>query len=172
MFELLEPIIVRHGGHVDKFVGDGLLAVFGAPEGFSDHADRALAAGLEILEAFKRAGGPLRVCVGINSGRVVAGSIGGAGRLNFSVIGDAVNVAARAEAATRDGADDLLLTRATADALVHTDVPLSSRGQIPLKGKSDPVELLAPERQLADASLLRAGGARREPRDPPVRPLP
>ena len=172
MFELLVPIIVRHGGHVDKFIGDGLLAVFGAPEGFSDHADRALAAGLEILEAFRSAGGPLRVCVGINSGRVVAGSIGGAGRLNFSVIGDAVNVAARVEAATRDGAHDLLLTRATADALVHTDVPLSSRGHIPLKGKSDPVELLAPAPQLADASLLTPGGARREPRDPQVRPLP
>ena len=112
------------------------------------------------------------MCVGINSGRVVAGSIGGAGRLNFSVIGDAVNVAARVEAATREGADDLLLTRATADALVRTDVPLSSRGHIPLKGKSDPVELLAPERQLADASRLTPGGALREPRDPPVRPLP
>jgi len=172
MFELLVPIIVRHGGHVDKFIGDGLLAVFGAPEGFSDHADRALAAGLEILDAFKRDSGPLRVSVGINSGRVVAGSIGGAGRLNFSVIGDAVNVASRVEAATRNGPDDLLLTRATANARVRTDVPLSSRGRISLKGKSDPVELLAPEPQPAGAPLLTGGGTRREPRDPPVRPLP
>ena len=132
-----------------------------------------MGAACEIASRVNSDGGPeLKVGLGVNTGRVVAGSIGGAGRLNFSVIGDAVNVAARVEAATRDGADDLLLTRATADALVRTDVPLSSRGHIPLKGKSDPVELLAPERQLADASLLTPGGARREPRDPPVRPLP
>ncbi len=145
MFEVLVPIIERHGGHVDKFVGDGLLAVFGAPEGFPDHADRALAAGIEILDAVRGPGVPLDVCIGINTGRVVAGSIGGAGRLNFSVIGDAVNVAARVEVATRDSADDLLITRATQDALVRPAL-LVSRGSILLKGKSQPIELLAPAR--------------------------
>jgi adenylate cyclase len=157
LFEVLVPIIGRHGGHVDKFVGDGLLAVFGTPEGFRDHADRALAAGLEILDAVNASDVPLGVCVGINSGRVVAGSIGGAGRLNFSVIGDAVNVAARVEAATRETADDLLLTRATRDALIRP-AALVSRGSISLKGKSDPIELLAPARdprraQTADAAV-------------------
>ncbi len=94
MFELMVPIVARHGGHVDKFMGDGLLAVFGAPEGYADHADRAVAAGQEIVRAVNRAGARLHVGVGINTGSVVAGSIGGAGRLNFSVIGDAVNVSA------------------------------------------------------------------------------
>jgi class 3 adenylate cyclase len=150
-FEVLVPIIDRHGGHVDKFIGDGLLAVFGAPEGFPDHADRALAAGLEILDAVNRPGVSLSVCVGINTGRVVAGSIGGAGRLNFSVVGDAVNVAARVEAATRDTGDDLLLTRATRDALVRPAV-LESRGSISLKGKSDTIELLAPVRDAQAAA--------------------
>jgi adenylate cyclase len=157
LFEILVPIIGRHGGHVDKFLGDGLLAVFGAPEGFSDHADRALAAGLEILEAVNEPGVPLGVCVGINTGRVIAGSIGGAGRLNFSVIGDAVNVAARVEAATRDTGDDLLMTRATSDALVRPAV-LDSRGSIYLKGKSDPIELLAPVR---DALAAPSAGVER-----------
>jgi len=138
-------VIGRHGGHVDKFIGDGLLAVFGAPEGYSDHADRALAAGLEILDVIDGSESPLGARMGINSGRVVAGSIGGAGRLNFSVIGDAVNVAARVEAATRTTGDDLLLTRATSDALLRPS-PLVSRGSIFLRGKSDPIELLAPVR--------------------------
>jgi adenylate cyclase len=146
LFETLVPVIERHGGHVDKFIGDGLLAVFGAPVSYEDHADRALAAGLEIVDALERGAGNLRVCVGINSGRVVAGSIGGAGRLNFSVIGDAVNVAARVEEATRTTGDDLLLTRATSDALLRP-APLTSRGSILLKGKSDAVELLAPTRR-------------------------
>jgi adenylate cyclase len=163
LFETLVPVIERHGGHVDKFIGDGLLAVFGAPEGFADHADRALAAGLEILDALERGDVGLRVCIGINSGRVVAGSIGGAGRLNFSVIGDAVNVAARVEEATRTTGDELLLTRATSDALLRP-APLTSRGSILLKGKSDAIELLAPARRARATHPPRAAAAASRPR--------
>ena len=141
LFETIVPIVSNHGGHVDKFLGDGLLAIFGPPEGYRDHADRAVAAGLEIVQTVNHFGA-LRVGVGINTGLVVAGSIGGAGRLNFSVIGDAVNVAARVEAATRNTGDDLLITQATSDALRH-DVELQSRGTVDLKGKAEPVEVLA-----------------------------
>jgi adenylate cyclase len=151
LFETIVPVIGRHGGRVDKFIGDGLLAVFGAPEGFPDHADRALAAGLEILDEVDRSDVPLEVRIGINSGRVVAGSIGGAGRLNFSVIGDAVNVAARVEAATRTTGDELLLTRASCDALSR-EATLVSRGSISLRGKSDAIELLAPARATGAAT--------------------
>ncbi len=142
LFEVMVPIVKEHGGHVDKFMGDGMLAVFGAPEGYADHADRAVAAGVAIVEAVNVPGAELQVGAGINTGTVVAGSIGGAGRLNFSVIGDAVNVAARVEAATRTTGDALLFTRATRDALTR---PLRaySRGSVPLKGKAEPVEVLA-----------------------------
>jgi adenylate cyclase len=119
-------------------MGDGLLAVFGAPEGYVDHADRAVATGLELVRAVNRVDAELEICAGINTGRVVAGSIGGAGRLNFSVI----DVAARVEAATRETGDALLLTADTRDALTRT-VPLESRGTVPLKGKAEPVEVLA-----------------------------
>jgi adenylate cyclase len=142
LFEVMVPIVAAHGGHVDKFMGDGLLAVFGAPEGYVDHADRAVAAGLEIARAVNRPDAELPVGIGINTGRVVAGSIGGAGRLNFSVIGDAVNVSARVEAATRDTGDDVLITGETRDALTRA-LPVASRGTVPLKGKAAPVEVLA-----------------------------
>src|SRR5206468_3940086 len=144
LFEIAVPIITRHGGHIDKFVGDGLLAVFGAPEPFADHAERAVRAACGMATTINSdEGPPLKIGVGVNSGRVVAGSIGGAGRLNFSVIGDAVNVAARVEAATRETGDHLLITRATRDALLRP-APLMSRGSVALKGKSEPIELLAP----------------------------
>ena len=115
LFEVIVPIIAEHGGHVDKFEGDGLLAVFGAPEPFSDHADRAVRAACRIADAVNERdmAGELRVGVGVNSGRVVAGAIGGAGRLNFSIIGSAVNLAARVEAATRDVDDSILITGET-----------------------------------------------------------
>lgn len=144
LFSATVPIIDRHGGHVDKFLGDGLLAVFGAPEGFADHADRAVAAGLDIVAELGGGQTELQLRVGINSGHVIAGSIGGAGRLNFSVIGDAVNIAARVEAATRDTGDEILITRATRD-LLQRPVSLSSRGSIALKGKSEPCEVFAPD---------------------------
>jgi adenylate cyclase len=167
LFELLVPVVVRHGGHVDKFIGDGLLAVFGAPEGFPDHADRALAAGVEILDEVQRAPGALDVRVGINTGRVVAGSIGGAGRLNFSVVGDAVNVAARVEQATRETGDRLLFTRATRDALLRPAL-VASRGTVSLKGKAQAVELFAP---VPDADAVSLPETPRAQRDRPVRPL-
>jgi adenylate cyclase len=144
LFEAIVPVVARHGGHVDKFVGDGLLAVFGAPEPFRDHADRALGAGLEMLRVTEEgAAGELRVGVGINSGRVVAGAIGGGGRLNFSVIGDVVNVAARVEAATRETGDGLLLTAETRDRLTRS-LPLVPRGAAALKGRAEPIDLFAP----------------------------
>jgi class 3 adenylate cyclase len=162
LFETVVPIIARHGGHVDKFVGDGLLAVFGAPERLPDHADRALRSALQMTarvnvegpltgDGDRAAEGdtPFRIGVGLNTGRVVAGAIGGGGRLNFSVIGDPVNVAARVEAATRDTDDHVLLTEATAGALSDS-FDLEDRGAVELKGIDEPVRLLAPAAEAAD----------------------
>jgi adenylate cyclase len=120
-FETVVPVIARHGGHVDKFVGDGLLAVFGAPESYPDHADRGVRCAVEMAEVVNHGDSRLLpIGVGVNSGRVVAGSIGGGGRLNYSVIGDAVNVASRVESVTRESGDDVLLTSTTRELLSHT----------------------------------------------------
>jgi class 3 adenylate cyclase len=144
LFEAVVPIVGRHGGHVDKFVGDGLLAVFGAPEPYPDHADRAVRAAVEMAARANHGGSSLLpVGIGVNSGAVVAGSIGGAGRLNFSVIGDAVNVAARVEAATRELDEDVLFTAETRDRL-SAAVEVRPRGKHRLRGRDEPVELFAP----------------------------
>ena len=145
LFERAVPLIHAHDGHVDKFVGDGLLAVFGAPAPYRDHAKRATRAAIEICRRVNEEGeaGDLRVGVGVNTGRVVAGAVGGAGRLNFSVIGDAVNVAARVEGATRDLGHDVLVTESTAQALGEA-VELESVGSWELRGVPDRVELFTP----------------------------
>jgi adenylate cyclase len=146
LFEVIVPIIAEHGGHVDKFEGDGLLAVFGVPEPFPDHADRAVRSACAIGAAINDRGeaGELRIGVGVNTGRVVAGAIGGAGRLNFSVIGDAVNVAARVEAQTRETDDSILITGDTWTRLSH-QFEVDSRGKVELKGVAEPVALYAPK---------------------------
>jgi adenylate cyclase len=145
LFERIVPVIHEHGGHVDKFVGDGLLAVFGAPRRQADHASQALAAALGIDKTVRSgAAGALRVGIGLNSGLVVAGNVGGAGRFEFTVIGDAVNVAARVEAATRQTGDTILLAQRTSELLRPGEVPLVPRGDVMLKGKSGTVLLYAP----------------------------
>lgn len=145
LFELAVPIIHAHEGHVDKFVGDGLLAVFGAPRRCEDHAGQALAAALAIEQAVHDTfEDELQIGIGLNSGPVVAGNVGGAGRLEFSVIGDAVNVAARVEAATRRTGDTVLLSARTKELLASASVPLIERPAVVLKGKREPVSLYAP----------------------------
>jgi adenylate cyclase len=145
-FGLVVPILGAHGGHANKFIGDGVLGVFGAPERHRDHADRALEAACEIaLGVEDRYGDHLRMGVGINSGPVSAGSVGGGGRLEFTVVGDAVNVAARVEQATRELGDRVLITEATRCLLTRDEIPLEPRGTVPLKGKSEPVPIWAPD---------------------------
>jgi adenylate cyclase len=147
LFEVVVPVIARHGGHVDKFEGDGLLAVFGAPEPYRDHAIRATRAAVEICRRVneREEAGELRVGVGVNTGRVVAGAVGGAGRLNFSVIGDAVNIAARVEAMTRKLDEDVLVTAATAEA-IGEKLAVESVGELELRGVAEPVALFTPRR--------------------------
>jgi adenylate cyclase len=146
LWERVVPLIHEHGGHVDKFVGDGLLAVFGAPRRRADHADQALRAALEIERTVRdEFAGELQIGIGLNSGTVVAGNVGGAGRLEFSVIGDAVNVAARVEAATRQTGDVVLIADETRRLLRDPEVPLEERPTVPLKGKREVVPLYAPE---------------------------
>lgn len=139
-FGVVVPILAKHGGHANKFVGDGVLGVFGAPDRLSDHADRAVAAACEIAHAVElKFGGSLGVGIGVNSGPVLAGSIGGGGRLDFTVIGDPVNVASRVERATRETGDTILITEATR-CLLKDPPGLEERGELPLKGKAqDPL---------------------------------
>ena len=145
LYERVVPIILGHGGHANKFIGDGLLAVFGAPDRLADHADRAVDAALEIgsLNDSEYFSG-LRFGVGVNTGEVVVGTIGGGGRLDFTVIGDPVNTAARVESATRKTGDDVLITAGTKDLLSRDHGDWVERDPVPLKGKSEPVRLFAP----------------------------
>jgi class 3 adenylate cyclase len=142
-FGVVVPILRKHGGHANKFVGDGVLGVFGAPERHRDHADRGLAAACEIAAAVERSMGAVQVGIGVNSGPVLVGSIGGGGRLDFTVIGDPVNVAARVERATRETGDIILITEATRCLLTGAPADLEPRGERPLKGKSEDVALWA-----------------------------
>jgi adenylate cyclase len=142
LFEIVVPAVVDAGGHVNKFLGDGALAVFGAPNDLADHADAAVNAAVRIQRLVaERFGGALRIGIGINTGVVIAGTIGGGGKLEFTLIGDTVNVAARVEQFTKTTSDAILLTHHTVEALNGRSPELIDRGAHALKGKSAPVQL-------------------------------
>jgi class 3 adenylate cyclase len=142
LFEIVVPAVVDAGGHVNKFLGDGALAVFGAPNDLADHADAAVSAAVLIHRLVaERFGGALRIGIGLNTGVVIAGTIGGAGKLEFTLIGDTVNVAARVEQLTKTTGDTILLTQQCVEALASQPPGLIDRGFHALKGKTASVQV-------------------------------
>jgi adenylate cyclase len=146
MGELVEraaAVVQRFGGTVDKFTGDGLMAVFGAPTALEDHAFRACLAALGIqAEAQRMAGGvaerdgiDLRLRVGLNSGQVIAGEIG-SGALGYTAIGEQVGMAQRMESVAPP--DGVMLSAFTA-RLVEGAVMLAEPEMVQIKGAHDPV---------------------------------
>jgi class 3 adenylate cyclase len=136
-FDRLVPVIVRYGGVIDKFMGDGLMALFGVPQATEHHADHALRAGLDLFGAVREYNDEralsLGIHIGVNSGLVVAGGMGSVGRQNYSVVGDAVNVAARLEDASQIG--EILVGPAT-HRLTTERFEFESLEPISLKGKA------------------------------------
>jgi class 3 adenylate cyclase len=144
LFDIVVPAVVDAGGHVNKFLGDGALAVFGAPNELADHADAAVGVAVLIDRLVaERFGGELRIGIGINTGPVIAGTIGGGSKLEFTLIGDTVNVAARVEQLTKNTGDTILLTQQTIDTLAARPAGLVDREAHPLKGKSADVHVYA-----------------------------
>src|SRR5437588_3514966 len=129
-FRRMAEVVESHGGTVDKYLGDALMAVFGVPVAHDDDAERAVAAALAMREL----GGDLAFSIGINSGEVMATAVGRDG--DVTVIGDAVNVAARLEKAA--GGGEVLVGPLTAE-LAGDRVVLRERQPVLLKGKRDPV---------------------------------
>jgi adenylate cyclase len=142
LFEIVVPAVVDAGGHMNKFLGDGALAIFGAPNNLADHADAALRAAVLIYRLVdERFGAELRIGVGINTGVVIARTIGGGGELEFTLIGDTVNVAARVEQLTKTTGDAVLITEQCVAALAYRPPALIDRGSHILKGKSAAVQV-------------------------------
>ena len=144
LFDVIVPILHEHGGHANHYLGDGLLAVFGEPQPMVGHADAAVAAAVQIQRAVAAEfGDDLRVGIGVNTGAVIAGTVGGGGRHEFTVIGDTVNTAARVEQLTKETGDAVLITAATRRAMSTPRVRMKNRGEFSVRGKTNRVGLYA-----------------------------
>jgi adenylate cyclase len=147
-FDAMSEPIARHGGEILKFMGDGLLAIFplSKPSACADllHAVSEARQAMTELNGNSRASGgaPLNFGIGVHVGDVMYGNIGSRARLDFTVIGPAVNMASRLETLTKQLARTVLLSRAFAD-LVAGEFELERLGEHPVRGFADPIELFA-----------------------------
>ncbi len=141
----MTDVILKHGGTLVTFMGDGIMAVFGAPIPVDDHADRALAAAREMagpaLDRFndwlrsEELGDGFRIGIGLNSGAVMAGNVGSERRLEYTVIGDTTNTASRIEGMTKGTAHTIYLSESTRLMLVGAHPDLEHVEELEIRGR-------------------------------------
>ncbi len=166
IFQLVSDRILERGGTIDKFIGDSVMAYFGAPVPYSDHALRAASAALDIMRAIedraRRSSGldpscssliPVQVGIGVHSGNVVVGNIGSDRRTDFTAVGDPVNVAHRLEKLAKPG--EILVSEAVKRRL-RDELRLCFVGERRLAGREEPVKVYS---VAIDGPPPRPGGA-------------
>ncbi len=161
-FNAMTPIVHATGGTVDKFIGDAVMAFWGAPLDDPQHAEHAVTAAISMQQAMQvlvadlRARGlpPIHMRIGLHTGRVVVGNVGSEQRFSYTAIGDAVNLAARLEGANKAFGTGILLSAATA-AQLPSSVALRALDDVVVKGKTEPVRVFTPcgDAAVRDASL-------------------
>jgi len=140
-FTRVTDIVIRHGGHLNKFVGDEAMIVFGTPAPNPQHAEAAVRAALDIQEEMARlhrgkkmGGASFEVGIGINSGEIVAGNLGSPKRMEYTVIGDNVNVASRLTSLAKGG--EILISKQTFESIEdNSRLTVADRGKVSVKGK-------------------------------------
>jgi len=143
-FTVLVEIVDRNGGIVNKFLGDGFLALFGAPLDDPDAPRRAVTAAREMLAAIEqhnvRSDWPLRIGIGLHLGHVVAGNVGSPRRKEYTVIGDTVNLASRIEGLNKEFGSQFLISDTVKQA-IGQDVDAIPLGDVPVRGYEQPVRV-------------------------------
>ena len=149
-FSRMHRIVCSYGGHINKFIGDGLMIVFGAPvdRGHKLEARAAVACGLEMLAEVERINADwkgtdrpqIAIGVGVHTGEATCGVVGAEGRLEYTIIGDTVNLSARLESTTKEKGVPILISNSTA-TLLGVDYEAQPLGDVKVKGKNQSTEV-------------------------------
>jgi adenylate cyclase len=147
-FTIMVECIQRQGGMLDKFIGDAIMAVFGLPMAHEDDADRAVRAAISMITELRRwnvlraaaSKAPLDIGIGIHTDRVVSGNIGSPRRMDYTVIGDGVNLASRLEGLNKQYGTTIIVTQSIRSA-VGDAFQFRLLDRVAVKGKMQPVEI-------------------------------
>ena len=133
-----QKVVQKHGGMVDKYIGDAMMAIFNAPLDLENHAHKAVLAAVEMQQLIKEEGIGIEIGVGLNTGDAVIGNMGSDTRFDYTAIGDAVNTAARMESSCKEVGEDIVITENTAS---QTQMELKPLKPIKVKGKEKPINI-------------------------------
>jgi len=148
-FTVMADIILKHNGTIDKYIGDAIMAFWGAPVETADHAERAVLAGQEMLEGLKEVNRILKergfqheikIGIGINSGGATIGNIGSEQKKNYTIVGDTVNLAARLESITKEHHTPLLFSEYTYER-IKGKIDCRRVGNVTVKGREQAVDI-------------------------------
>ena len=148
IFDRMSPIVQKHGGNIDKYIGDGIMAVFGDPIPQEDHARRAALAAIDMLRALEelkaqaeaRGDQPINMGVGIHTGELVAGDIGSADRLEYTAIGDTVSTASRLEGLNKEYSTQIIISGDTKEQ-AGEDIPTRLLDTTTVRGRETPLQV-------------------------------
>jgi adenylate cyclase len=157
----MAEIILRHGGTLDKYIGDGIMAFFGAPIASPDHASRAVRAALEMLAATaalqeewrRQTGMPLRIGVGVNTGEVIVGNVGSEQKKQYTIIGDPVNLASRLEGMNKEHNTQILVSASTRHRVEVDGVAWREIGSVKIRGREEEVQIYEPFSKTQDVQV-------------------
>lgn len=146
-FPIMAEIVFRHGGTLEKYIGDALMAIWGAPIQYPDHADRAVRTAIEMQQALRvfneqwarKRNLYLQIHIGLNTGKVAAGNIGSKDYIQYATIGDTTNVASRICSAANE--EEILIAESTFQKLTNQFLLIESLPPVTVKGKDKPLQL-------------------------------
>uniref|UniRef100_A0A7C4YHU1 Adenylate/guanylate cyclase domain-containing protein n=1 Tax=candidate division WOR-3 bacterium TaxID=2052148 RepID=A0A7C4YHU1_UNCW3 len=147
-FDEMSNIIFAYNGMVDKFIGDGIMAIFGAPLNFPGHADKAVSAGIEMVKKVKELnkkwvkekGRSFEIGIGINTGIAIVGNVGSQRRIEYTAIGDVVNTAARIEPLNKEYSTNILISETTFSKL-QNEYNYRNLGKVRIRGKKEEITI-------------------------------